>query len=1288
MIRIRRAVMTTTVLLLLACLQLVASAEEREITIGVLANNGREAALEQWRQHADYLADRLPNHRFKIVPLDFDALYPTVRKGLVDFVIVNTGQYVELEADAGIKRIATLSNRGPAGNYTVFGGVLITRNTRTDLATLADLRGKKLLVPDTTSFGGWLMQQRELKAAGIEQSELVLESTGSHEGVVRALLEGKADAGAVRTGVLERMGEEGTLDLSAIRVINELQAPDFPFRHSTRLYPEWSFSKLRHTGEQLSRQVAIALLSLPEQSAAAESASIGGWTIAADYAAAHELYRELKLGPYRGAGRFNLADVLHKYRLLALLALLIICLLVLATVLVVRANRRLTHTLQELELQRKTTDWALDNLNEQTVQLEQTNEELQTINEQLLTTNNERGLLLEALRSSEDQLRAILDSTAEAIYGTNLQGICTFCNAACLRMLGYDNPAQLIGKNMHHQIHHSHRDGSTFPEEECRISQSFKEGQGIHVDDEVFWRRDGSCFPVEYWSYPQYQDGRIVGTVATFMDITERIKSHSSLLMLSRAVENSPAIVVITDHAGSIEYVNSKFVEITGFTAEDALGHNPRILNAGVQSKEFYQQMWDTINAGQEWRGEFCNRKKNGEMHWEHASISPIRDDHGRITHFVAVKEDITESRRIADELRRAKEEAEAGNRSKSEFLANMSHEIRTPLNAIIGFNTLALETQLTTQQHDYLSRVNFAATSLLRIINEILDFSKIEAGKLEFEHAVFSPREVLQNIINLFQQQAAHKGLSLELHCSDNLPAELVGDSVRLGQVLVNLVGNAVKFTEQGTVSLYASPTEYGCENVTIEFSVRDTGIGLAPDKLTKLFQPFTQADGSITRKFGGTGLGLSISKRIVELTGGHIWAESESGHGSVFSFNMPFSFPAAGSAVARQCSVTQQSAELPALLPYQAPPQRQTARPGVADELAGLRILLVEDNEMNRTLAVELLRRRGAQIDSAVNGCEALARILHEAAPYDIVLMDLQMPGMDGYEATRKIRSDLRFSALPIIAVTAHAMVEERDRCREVGMNGYLTKPLNVPEMINLIRETTNRGSQSANPAPATCETDCSPDIPGLDVTGALERIDDDLPLYLWLLRTFVEKHGRAAAEIATAYARGNTVAAKRRAHTVRGAAGAIGADLLLEQAGELEELLGSEAGGENTLEQIAAFDSTLRALTQQLRLFLKLPDADGDTPAATERELEQAHEVISRLGEYLRNQDGHAVRYLQDSCSALTAVSAPELNRLQHLLASYDYDTALEQLLAISLRLGISTDQQGHHQQGGAC
>ncbi len=1262
---------------------------ESDITIGVLANNGKDNALAQWQPHAAYLASKLPGNQFRIVPLDFDALYPAVRKGLVDFVIVNTGQYVELEADAGIKRVATLNSHGPGGSYSVFGGVLFTRDDHA-IETIGDLRGKSIAVPDTTSFGGWLMQLRELHAAGIEPSQLAaVTATGSHEAVVRAVMEGRADAGAIRTGILEQMIQQGKLAPKRIKIINEQLTPDFPFRHSTRLYPEWSFSKLRQTPEALSQKVAIALLSLPEQSAAARAAGISGWTIAADYTTAHELYRELKLGPYQGTGRFSLKDVLQRYRPFVFFTLFIIIMLALAALLTVRANRRLVRTLDELEKQRKTTEWALENLNEQTVQMEQTNEELHTINEQLVATNNERGLLLDALRSSEDQLRAILDSTAEAIYGTDLEGICTFCNTACLRMLGYDHQDQLIGQNMHRLIHHSHRDGSPFPEQDCLISQSFKQGEGIHVDDEVFWRSDGTCIPVEYWSYPQRRNGIIVGTVATFVDISERTKAQGKLMMLSRAVENSPAVVVITDRDGSIVYVNSKFIEITGFSEAEAIGQNPRILNAGVQSKEFYSELWSTILAGQEWRGEFCNRKKNGEVHWEFASISPIRDDHGRIISFVAVKEDITERRRVAEELQLAKEAAEAGNRSKSEFLANMSHEIRTPLNAIIGFNTLALETTLTEQQFDYLSRVNFAATSLLRIINEILDFSKIEAGKLELEQELFTPRGVLQNVSNLFQQQVSAKGLAFLLHCSENLPDRLVGDSVRLGQVLVNLVGNAVKFTEQGSVAIYASPTEFSCERVMIEFSVHDTGIGLEPDKLTNLFQPFTQADGSITRRFGGTGLGLSISKRIVELSGGQIWAESKPGHGSVFSFSMPFCLPATGAADDAVCPYTLALPDEPAaLLPAAAKPGRGMAPPADREELAGIRILLVEDNDMNRALATELLQRRGALVESAVNGCEALTRILHEAHPYDLVLMDLQMPGMDGHEATRKIRTDGRFRDLPIIAVTAHAMPEEKQRCIEVGMNGYITKPLNLADLIALIRQHTGLSAGDALPVstPAADAPDrLWEDIPGLDAEAALELIDHDRPLYLWLLRSFVEKHRHAATEIAAACARGDNAGARRRVHTVRGLAATIGATELRRLSEQLEETFCTGADVDTINRQVTAFAGALQELTGTLSTALNLPQ-EQTTPAPV-FDRERIQQRLARLCNYLQQHDGHAGRYLQDVSQELEVLPPADLHRLQHLVARYDYDAALAQLQDLTQRLGLSADDPTDQADGAA-
>ena len=1042
-------------ILVLASLLAAAQVSAAEIRIGVLASNGRAAALQHWQPHAAYLEQQVSGHQFRIVPLDFPDLYPAVKKKLVDFVVVNTGQYVELEAEAGITRIATLKKNGAAGTYTVFGGVLFALAERDDLATLQDLAGKRIWIPDATSFGGWLMQLREIQGAGISPSSFAeLKSAGSHEAVVRAVLDRQADVGAVRTGTLEELSRAGQLDLKKIRVINTRTLPGFPYLLSTRLYPEWSFSRLQHTDAALAEQIAIALLQLPPEHPAAVANNSAGWTIAADYAAAHELYRELKLGPYHSIGRFNLFDVLKRYWYLALATAFFVTLLLATIIRVIWGKQQLAVAMQELEEQRHMAQQALVELNERTGQLEQTNEEIRTSNERLVTINFERSQLLSALQKSEDQLRLLLDSTAEAIYGTDLNGICTFCNTACLTLLGYQKPEELIGKNIHQQIHYQHQDGSPYPEQECSIFKAFSRGEGIHTEGELFWRADGSSIVVEFWSYPQYRNGAIVGSVATFIDISKRIEAQEQLVMLSKAIENSPAAVVVTDCYGTIEYVNPKFTEITGYLPEEAIGQNPRILNAGLQSAEFYTSLWETLSSGKEWQGEFCNRRKNGEIHWESASISPIRNEYGITTHYVAVKEDITERKLIAEELQRAKEAAEAGNRSKSEFLANMSHEIRTPLNAILGFSALALEAGLPPEQHDYLTRVNFAGSSLLRIINDILDLSKIEAGQLDVELVSFNLEELLKNTLALFQEQTKAKGVALEYILLDDIPPRIQGDPLRLGQVLTNLVGNAVKFTEKGSVQILVSLQGRLPEAGRLQFRVKDTGIGLTPKSLAGLFQPFTQADSSITRKFGGTGLGLSISKRLVELMGGSIQAESIQGEGSTFSFELPYS-----------CAPVRATSRL--AFNRAATPETDTAGNDEAAELfRGIHLLLAEDNEVNCLLTTELLRRKGISVDVVTDGIKAVSRVLNEPSRYDMILMDIQMPGMDGCEATRKIRTDPRFKELPIIAVTAHAYSEEQQRCREAGMNEHLTKPLQAEALFSTIRKWLQPATPTVEP------------------------------------------------------------------------------------------------------------------------------------------------------------------------------------------------------------------------------
>lgn len=527
----------------------------------------------------------------------------------------------------------------------------------------------------------------------------------------------------------------------------------------------------------------------------------------------------------------------------------------------------------------------------------------------------------------------------------------------------------------------------------------------------------------------------------------------------SLAVEQSPSSIVITNTQGDIEYVNAAFTRVTGYTLDEVRGRNPRLLKSGQTPPEVYDQLWQSLAAGRTWQGEFVNRRKSGELFIEQEVFTPIRRPDGTVSHYLCVKEDITERKRVTEELERhrahleelvtertaelakAKTTAEAATLAKGRFLANMSHEIRTPLNAIIGITHLLLRRQPTGEQAQRLVQINESAEHLLSIINDILDVSKIDAGKLTLERRNIDLEALVQKVCAMVAARVHARGLALAIDLGD-VPRELVGDETRLSQALLNYVSNAVKFTERGIIRVGVQLLADQGASVTLRFEVEDTGIGVADERLPTLFEAFRQADDSITRKYGGTGLGLAITASLARMMGGEAGASSVLGHGSIFWFTAVLQH--------RVGTTSRQAAPLPA--------GSLTDEACVTRDFSGARILLVEDEPINRLVAQELLGSAGLQVDVAENGCQALSRLVDAA--YDLVLMDVQMPEMDGLEATRRIRNMAEYAQLPIIAMTANAFTEDRDRCLAAGMNDFLPKPVEPEAMFGTLRRWLGKG------------------------------------------------------------------------------------------------------------------------------------------------------------------------------------------------------------------------------------
>ncbi|RUM40303.1 MAG: hypothetical protein DSY80_10485, partial [Desulfocapsa sp.] len=662
-----------------------------------------------------------------------------------------------------------------------------------------------------------------------------------------------------------------------------------------------------------------------------------------------------------------------------------------------------------------------------------------------------------------------------------------------------------------------------------------------------FMTNDGNWIIVDSVTVNRLDEPSIGGIVMNAWDVTERKQLEMKMRWLSQAVEQSPNTVVITDTSGTITYVNKSFVKTTGYTSEEALGKNPRILKSGKTPPEVYKDMWQTITSGHAWTGEFINKKKNGELYTEQVIISPLRNERGEVTSYLATKENVTE-------LIKARRQAEEANRAKSAFLANMSHEIRTPLNGIVGFVDLLSKKERDAGQKKYIDIIKASADHLQSIIDDILDLSKIESGKLELDLRKTRLRKKLEPAIELFYAKAAEKNVDFFSFIDATLPECLSCDVLRINQVMANLINNAIKFTDNGgRVDVIVKKEETRGETVRVTFSVKDTGIGLDEAAQKKIFQSFSQADVATTRKYGGTGLGLTISKTLVEMMGGRLLLESKPGQGSTFYFTLELAICGQDVADQEKTACREQVRSIAVLvtdhndrsdeehimtylesmaiattfvsmqddpadydliiavvqsltdnelgklyreyrrkLILVIPPENlqdiEEQYPGVKtinkplnpskiydavacifghkesvhsaseDELlesfTGSRLLVAEDNTINQTLISVLLKDLNIEFDLANNGLEALEQF--KTASYDLVLMDVNMPEMDGITATGEIiayEQENNLAHVPIVALTAHALKGDRQKMLDAGMDNYLAKPIDRKKLLSIL-------------------------------------------------------------------------------------------------------------------------------------------------------------------------------------------------------------------------------------------
>jgi len=767
----------------------------------------------------------------------------------------------------------------------------------------------------------------------------------------------------------------------------------------------------------------------------------------------------------------------------------------------------------------------------------------------------QRKLAEDALNESEERFRFLVDSIQDyGIYMLDVDGRVKSWNRGAERIKGY-SADEIIGQSF-----------DRFYTEEDRAAGAPAKAlatalrQGVYSAEGWRVRKNGNRFWASVLVTAAHNpDGEVIGFAKITRDLTERTVEEEQRQLITEAAPNG---MLIVDERGLITLANSAAEKIFGYErgalletpVESLMPPNLRAGHATLRANFAHDQAARAMVVGRSLIG---LRADGSEIPIE-VMLSAVETPRGRIV--VATVVDITARRAAEQALQEAKEAAEAATRTKSAFLANMSHEIRSPMNAILGMLQLLLGTDLTARQRDYARKAHAATGSLLRLLNDILDFSRMEAGKVELDPQPFSIEAMMQDVSGILSASLGGKPLELVFSIDPDLPALVSGDEFRLRQVLLNLTGNAIKFTQAGEVVVSVHRLEPAAARHFIEFSVRDSGIGIAPEQLSAIFAEFSQAEASTTRRFGGTGLGLSISQRLVSLMGGRLEVESTVGRGSLFHFALDLAAvegPEGGNAngfLVKPLTASKVFDAIADVSAHKTMRDMSSGHPSTQRRLDGMRLLVVEDNLINQQVAEELLAREGAFVTVAGDGRSGVDCALAADPPFDVVLMDIQMPDMDGYQATRLLRGCGRTKTLPILAMTANAMESDRAAAREAGMNDHIAKPIDLDALIAAILFHSGREKM---PPPCSSRTQGEQN----EITMALRRLGTNEALFAKISRCFMAESAATVSEFERSVTLDDPDEMLRRLHSLKGQAGTLGLAALADFVRQVEREIKDE-------------------------------------------------------------------------------------------------------------------------------